>query len=149
MSRNGADHMFHACDLSFKRWLVKLLDRKNLEKRIDFQINWGMGRTVCCPLVKWMIDGDIGMCTARYLYMTTEKSSTLQGKSLINTFLRFENLIPDIEKEFGTGKILPSKINTSDHLHYSTYYDDNLMNIVAHKDRMIIDQFGYKFEKKS
>ncbi len=39
------------------------------------------------------------------------------------------------------------RINESRHSHYSLYYDDELNELVAQKERFLIDQFNYKFEK--
>lgn len=36
--------------------------------------------------------------------------------------------------------------NTSEHRHYSTYYTPELAELVAVRDRLIIDRFGYSFE---
>jgi hypothetical protein len=38
------------------------------------------------------------------------------------------------------------KKNTSDHLHYSTYYTRELAELVSSRDRPIIQRFGYTFE---
>lgn len=40
------------------------------------------------------------------------------------------------------------KLNTSNHQHYSTYYDEKTRNIIAKSDSDIIDRFGYKFNCK-
>ncbi len=39
-------------------------------------------------------------------------------------------------------------INSSSHSHYSHYYDDELRDLIAHKDRYLIDRFDYTFEKE-
>ena len=36
--------------------------------------------------------------------------------------------------------------NSSRHQHYSAYYDDELMQLLAEKERSLIDHFGYSFE---
>jgi len=33
--------------------------------------------------------------------------------------------------------------------HYSEYYDDELREMIAEKDKMMIHRFGYQFEDKS
>lgn len=38
------------------------------------------------------------------------------------------------------------RLNTSSHSHYSQYYDDELRQLVTHKDRLFIDRYGYSFE---
>jgi hypothetical protein len=36
--------------------------------------------------------------------------------------------------------------NTSEHRHYSTYYTPELAELVALRDRPLIERFGYRFE---
>jgi len=63
---------------------------------------------------------------------------------------RFETLQSDFDivcKKLGiTRKSLPMKNRTS-HKHYSEYYDEETVEIVARKYRADIIRFGYKFEK--
>ena len=37
--------------------------------------------------------------------------------------------------------------NATRHAHYSTYYDDELRELVAQKDRLVFDLCGYTFER--
>jgi hypothetical protein len=37
------------------------------------------------------------------------------------------------------GQVCPNK-------HYSEYYDDELREMIAEKDKLLIDRFGYGFE---
>jgi hypothetical protein len=39
------------------------------------------------------------------------------------------------------------KKNSSDHLHYSTYYTPELAELVSIRDRPLIERFGYVFER--
>src|SRR3990172_9196169 len=41
------------------------------------------------------------------------------------------------------------KKNTSEHLHYSTYYTPDLAELVLIRDRPLIERFGYDFEQAS
>jgi len=50
--------------------------------------------------------------------------------------------IDQIKQQLGKGK----RMNASSHSHYSRYYDDELRDLIAEKDRFIIDRYGYKFE---
>lgn len=36
-------------------------------------------------------------------------------------------------------------VNTSEHQHYSRYYDESLRDLVAERDRLVIERFGYTF----
>ena len=40
-----------------------------------------------------------------------------------------------------------SKIHTSEHMHYSEYYDREAYDLVNHKDRLIFELFGYEHER--
>ena len=42
-----------------------------------------------------------------------------------------------------------NKENTSEHLHYSTYYTPELAELVLVRDRPLIERFGYVFEQAS
>lgn len=39
------------------------------------------------------------------------------------------------------------KVNVSKHKHYTEYYTDETMNLVAERDKLIIDKHNYRFEK--
>jgi hypothetical protein len=41
------------------------------------------------------------------------------------------------------------KKNSSEHLHYSTYYTPDLAELVSIREQQIIDRFGYRFEQAS
>lgn len=71
---------------------------------------------------------------------------------------RFENLREDFLSIISDITDLPlllkygvhwyPKVNKSPHKHYSEYYDQELIEIIAEKDRMMLDRFGYEFEDK-
>jgi len=79
------------------------------------------------------------------------------GGDLDNVRLgRFENLGNDFLSIISDITELPTllkygvnwypKINKSPHSHYSEYYDDELREIIAEKDKMMLDRFGYVLE---
>jgi len=39
------------------------------------------------------------------------------------------------------------KKNSSEHVHYSTYYSPDLAGLVSIRDRLIVERFGYTFER--
>lgn len=70
--------------------------------------------------------------------------------------IKMENLVPnflevlsdnDIQLSDKTKEALISKkkVNTSNHTDYRDYYDDETRELVATKDKMLIDKFGYEF----
>lgn len=72
-------------------------------------------------------------------------------------FMQVENLRDDFlfvidlygEKttaEFDDYVLNSPKKNTSDHKHYSAYYNDELRQLVAEMDAGLIEQFNYSFQ---
>ena len=72
------------------------------------------------------------------------------------TFGRMENLRADLLEfleSVGVEVTAPMRdfvleaapLNTSRHEHYRGYYDDSLRELVAQRDRSVIDRFGYSF----
>jgi len=71
---------------------------------------------------------------------------------------RFENLRGDLLEFFdkmgaATQKLRAyvlheEKKNTSDHLHYSTYYTPELAQLVAVRDHALVEKFGYRSERR-
>jgi len=53
--------------------------------------------------------------------------------------------IPRQEIDDFTAKLGPAARNKSKHLPYQDYYTPELRDAVAHKDRLIIDKYGYSF----
>jgi hypothetical protein len=72
---------------------------------------------------------------------------------------RLETLRQDLIRFFeGIGKatddlrdyvLCSDKMNTAEHLHYSTYYTPELAELVLIRDRSLIERFGYVFENAS
>jgi tetratricopeptide (TPR) repeat protein len=40
-----------------------------------------------------------------------------------------------------------ARLNESSHSHYSRYYDDELRDLIAQKEALLIDKYGYEFEQ--
>lgn len=72
-------------------------------------------------------------------------------------FCRLETLRQDLVAFFeGIGAITDElqdyvlhsdKKNTAEHLHYSTYYTPELLDLISSRDRQLIERFGYVFEQ--
>ena len=74
-----------------------------------------------------------------------------EGTSLIDYVVRLENLEEDLEsivrKHFPEFRIdYAIKQNTTEHNHYSTYYNEESKAIVAALWSYDIERWGYKFE---
>jgi len=104
---------------------------------------------------------DIGLLTYKYLYMFHDPAVFKDVENhkdylLLDRVLRFENLIDgfftwyndNFERLEEEQKKMFPHVKESSHNHYSTYYDDSLINLIRHKDRIIFDTYGYQFERK-
>lgn len=70
----------------------------------------------------------------------------------LNYICRFEYLQKDFNKvcdDIGFPKTELPYYNKSNHLHYSTYYDDETRDIVARRFSKDIEYFGYRFNSSS
>jgi hypothetical protein len=112
---------------------------------------------------------DVGFFTYRYIYMFFDNyERILLGKDpdvfknhnkllSLNRVIKKENLSKAlinicVNKGFcNEGEIIQiserqkTKVNTSKHKHYTHYYNKRLIGLVKHKDRLIIDKYGYRF----
>ena len=71
----------------------------------------------------------------------------LNGKILVNYICRFENLDDDFSyvcRKLGKSVSLPH-VKASEHGHYSDYYDEETIKIVASWFKKDIQNFGYLF----
>jgi len=50
-------------------------------------------------------------------------------------------------ENFCKRKDLKSRRNSTEHAHYSEYYDDELIELVTEKDKEIIEKFSYSYEQ--
>jgi len=84
----------------------------------------------------------------------------LRKRIATDKFIRFENLENDFFKltaneVFGLDKDTRLKIFTFDkrnstmHKRYNTYYSEESIELVKHKEKFILDYFGYDFEEVS
>jgi hypothetical protein len=79
--------------------------------------------------------------------LTTQYDFIRDGK--IDYLCRFENYAEDAQKVLDLiGCDVPlGKINTTEHKHYSTYYNEDTKAMVEHFFKEDIDRFGYTFEQ--
>ncbi len=111
--------------------------------------NQGVGLTKDC--IRHFNDDDNGYYSWQFKRMHGDLNSD-------QTYIgRFENLQQDflaIMEQLGVAEIdaIRSKFETSAHLnksrhsHYSAYYDEELRELVAEKEALLINQYGYQFE---
>lgn len=57
----------------------------------------------------------------------------------------FERLEDDLQTAFCKSFDLPH-VNRSERLHYSRYYDDETKSLIAERNAVLIEGFGYHFE---
>jgi chondroitin 4-sulfotransferase 11 len=114
-------------------WQYVLERSKNFE---EFIIN-------CTGEVNDM-DGRKSFAYNQLDYLTDE-----EGKVIVDFIGRFEKLELDAEiifRKLGVENAALPHINQTPHKHYSEYYSDKTMNIVAERYSRDIEFFGYKFE---
>lgn len=95
---------------------------------------------------------DIYTNDKRDFFRPQMKYITNENSKVVVDVLRLENIneeIIDYLSRFKVDDIKLAKINTSKHVHYSSFYDSNdLIDKVAKFEEGIIDYHNYKFEKK-
>ena len=73
------------------------------------------------------------------------------GKDNVTRYIKLEKFHTDFQKAFKlTDEQVKSidlsrRIGMSDHNHYKSYYTDELVDLVNHKERLIIEKFDYSF----
>jgi len=111
--------------------------------------NQGVGLTK--DNIRQMSSPDMGYYSWQFIRMhgDIDRQALLIG--------RFENLQQEflsIMKKLGVEEVdalqekfnSTPRINESRHSHYSKYYDDELRDLVAKKEKLLIDKYGYCFE---
>jgi hypothetical protein len=88
-----------------------------------------------------------------YTNSTLSASDVLLGNiEIVKTDELAKDFVDLVEANVGISseaknKILTAeRIHTSEHGHYSEYYDRNAYDLVSHKDRLIFEFFGYDRE---
>jgi hypothetical protein len=61
--------------------------------------------------------------------------------------IHFLDQVCGANDEIRTHILESEKKNTAEHMHYSSYYTPELAELVAIRDRSVIERFGYVFEK--
>jgi hypothetical protein len=119
------------------------------------------------PVLDYISNLGIGFVTYRYLYMFFNNYENIfYGKRDIWTnhnkllsldcVIKNENIANDIIKVFNQNNILLSsnnkgilrnapRRNITNHKPYQTYYDEELVQLVGEKDKLVIDRYKYKF----
>jgi hypothetical protein len=163
---NGANPLFFflsdGCQADFKTTLKNLICLgANTEKSQNYRNtlievlpesldgNEGVGLTKDC--IRHFIDDDHGYFSWQFKRMHGDLDSD-------NTYIgRFENLQQDFltimdqlqieETQTMRAKFESSAhLNKSRHSHYSAYYDDELRDLVAEKESLLIEKYSYQFE---
>jgi hypothetical protein len=91
-------------------------------------------------------DGRKSFCWNQVDYLSDE-----EGRRIVNFIGRYENLESDAQRLFEylgiPGWKLPC-VNASTHDHYSTYYTDELADVVRRRYARDVEAFGYEFVRK-
>ena len=79
------------------------------------------------------------------------KGCDKNGTQLVNQFIRTEHLQADLNvmcDNVGMKRMKLKRLNKSDHVHYSHYYNDEARDRAAEVYADDIEHFGYKFEDR-
>lgn len=152
---------------TFKQFLTTFLSsefaQQNSHQKFHPAGNPYAPKTV--PVFEYMSRLDIGFFTYRYIYMFfhdymqifNQDGAFNHDKMIsVDNILKTEELPNNIINLFGRNGIAISpedkkywrtrpKRNATQHKPYHSYYDKELIELVRHKDRLIIGQYGYKF----
>lgn len=91
----------------------------------------------------------LGLLTFRFnlMFGNADDVYFCRQESLRADLLAFFEEIGAMSDELRTNVLDLEKKNTSEHRHYSTYYTPELAELVSIRDRLIIERFGYVFDK--
>lgn len=94
-----------------------------------------------------LLDQDIGVYTFRHDHCFLDG----QGNNRLTHVLHTENLKNDLVSALDLNKknidklFKMDKVHVSKHEHYRTYYNDESIELVAQKDRKIVETYGYDY----
>jgi len=152
MSDNGA--------LGFLGSVRNLLDLGVNEERLDVLIEMlpdkvDYSRTHIPNVTKDTMRSVRGIGVGYYTFRFNEMFGNAddvflcQTESLEQDLIAFFEGIGAATDELRDYVLRSDKKNSSEHLHYSTYYTSDLAKLVSIRERQIIDRFGYVFEQPS
>jgi len=112
--------------------------------------NQGVGLTKDC--IRRFNDDDNGYYSWQFKRMhgDLDSKATYIGRfeNLQDEFLSIMDQLSVEETEAIREKFKSSaRLNESSHSHYSRYYDDELRDLIAQKEALLIDKYGYEFEQ--
>ena len=112
--------------------------------------NLGVGLTKDC--IHSFNDDDTGYYSWQFkrMYGDLDSKTTYIGRfeNLQEDFLSIMEQISVEETDAISKKFRGlARFNKSSHSHYSKYYDDELRDLVAKKEVLLIDKYGYEFEQ--
>jgi hypothetical protein len=67
------------------------------------------------------------------------------GQILLDKIIRTETITDDLFKLFKIDISNLKKVHTSNHKHYTEYYDDDMIELVREKDKQIIRMCQYEY----
>ena len=121
-------------------------NKQNFGKFLRFVLNENFGKQHDLD-AEIMLNKDIGVYTYRYLKCFCDSD----GNNLLDRVVHTETMRDDLVNLLNLTSdqvkylYLMHKRNTSSHKSYKEYYIDDLIELVRHKDRLIVERYGYKF----
>lgn len=91
----------------------------------------------------------IGYYTFRFNHLFGDEKGVFfcRVETLREDLIRFFEQIRVLTDELREHILYSEKINSAEHLHYSSYYSSELAELVSLRDRSLIEKFGYTFEQ--
>jgi len=127
-------------DVPFRQYIFNMLDDGANKSRMGREILLGsdpIPKNKLCYVFRDMVVQDIGFYSYYINFM---------GGDIINKYLKVENIEEELKSYFGIPVTDKNRINCSRReKDYRPYYDETTMEMVRHKDRLMIDKFGYSF----
>lgn len=101
-----------------------------------------------CDVMRTLRDSGLGLYSFRFqqLFRPSEDVYFCRLESLRADLMAFFERIGALTDALRGYIMGQENKNTSDHRHYSTYYTPELADLVAIRDRPMIERFGYRFE---
>ena len=138
------------------RRLLSLCDDRSLLSDVVAQLPktfGGSGMNVPADAMESLFGTGLGLYSFLYQWMYS-------GTDHFPTIIRTDNLITGLEtffekiqviftSEMRTKFLINEAQNTSNHQHYSKYYDMDVMELVKVRDKMVIYSHDYKYEQTS
>jgi hypothetical protein len=125
----------------------------DLIEKLPEQVDYGRGNipNITKDEMQKVRGSGMGYYTFRfnYLFGNADDAFFCRVENLREDLLSFLDGVGAANDELRHFVLSSDKKNTAEHSHYSTYYTGDLADLVAVRDRQLIEKFNYTFERAS